>query len=70
MTLVIMNASNIMNSKGKILLSPTFKRDLFINDFIIYYLFSSWHFTIMRFYFLTQTTAYRLYLQSKKIHDI
>ena len=41
MTLVIMNASNIMNSKGKILLSPTFKRDLFINDFIIYYLFSS-----------------------------
>lgn len=68
MTLVIVNASNIMNSKGKTLLSPTFKGDLSINDFIIYYLFSSWYFTITRFYFLT--TAYRLYLQSKKIHDI
>lgn len=37
MTLVIVNASD-MNSKGKTLVSFTFKGNLFINDFIIYFL--------------------------------
>lgn len=68
MTLVIVNASNIMNSKGKTLVSSTFKGNLFINDFIIYFLHDTLQ--LKDFIFSLRLLPIDCIFNQKKIHDI
>lgn len=68
MTLVIVNASNIMNSKGKTLVSSTFKGNLFINDFIIYFLHDTLQ--LEDFIFSLRLLPIDCIFNQKKIHDI